>query len=369
MEGTTGVSISDLGIIVKSGASPVRAGLRILKRMAVRTAINGFGRIGRAAFKIALEKPELEVVAINDLTEPKTLTHLLMYDTVYGRYAKEASADASGLVIEDRRYAVYAEKDPGTLPWKDLEVDVVLECTGFFTTREKASTHLTAGAKRVVISAPSESLDVDTILLGVNEDRLTTQDIVANGSCTTNCVTPVLAVLEEEFGVEKAMMTSVHAVTATQNLVDGPNKDLRRARAAPWNIVPTSTGASEATIRAFPAMEGRFTGISVRVPIAAVSMADFVVLAKKRVTAEQVNDAFRASAAQGQYEGILSVTDAPAVSSDFIGDPHSAIVDLGMTQVVGGNLLKVVAWYDNEWGYANRLVEQAIAVGRTIGHG
>lgn len=334
--------------------------------MSIRTALNGFGRIGRAAFKVALEKSELDVVALNDLTEPKTLLHLLKYDTVYGRYAKEASADVSALVVEDRRYPVYAEKDPFKLPWKDLDVDVVLECTGFFTTREKAKAHLDAGAKRVVISAPSESPDVETILFGVNEERLAQQDIIANGSCTTNCVTPVLAILDQDLGVEKAMMTTVHAITATQNLVDGPNKDLRRARAAPWNIVPTATGAAEATIRALPGLEGRFTGISIRVPIMTVSMADFSVVTKKRVDAVQVNKLFRSAAEKGQYDGIVAVTDEPLVSSDFIGDPHSAIVDLSMTRVVGGNLLKVVAWYDNEWGYANRLVEQAIAVGKTL---
>lgn len=334
--------------------------------MAIRIAINGFGRIGRPSFKIALEKPNLEVVAINDLTEPKTLAHLLKYDTIYGRYAKDVSADEGALLVEGKRFPVYAEKDPSKLPWGKLAVDVVLEATGFFTTREKAQAHLTAGAKRVIISAPSESPDVETILLGVNEDRLGEQDILANGSCTTNAVTPVLAILESEFGVEKAMMTTVHAITATQNLVDGPNKDLRRARAAAWNIVPTTTGAAEATIRALPELEGRFTGLSIRVPIATVSMADFSVVAKRRTTAEKVNAAFRNAARQVLYEGIVSVTEEPMVSSDFIGDPHSAIVDLSLTQVVGEDLVKVVAWYDNEWGYANRLVEQAIAVGKTL---
>ncbi|MDP3685462.1 MAG: type I glyceraldehyde-3-phosphate dehydrogenase [bacterium] len=335
--------------------------------MAVRIAINGFGRIGRPSFKIALEKPDLEVVAINDLTEPATLAHLLRYDTIYGRYAKEVSADESALIVDGRRFPIYAEKDPGKLPWKDLDVDVVLECTGFFTTREKATAHVVAGAKRVIISAPSDSPDVDTILLGVNDQRLQNQDIIANGSCTTNAVTPVLAILDEAFGVEKAMMTTVHAITSTQNLVDGPNKDLRRARAASWNIVPTTTGAAEATIRALPAMEGRFTGISIRVPVPTVSMADFAVVTKQPATVETVNDAYTAAAQAERYAGIVAVTDEPLVSSDFIGDPHSAIVDLQLTKVVGGNLVKVVAWYDNEWGYANRLVEQAIAVGKTVG--
>jgi len=337
--------------------------------MGVRVAINGFGRIGRSAFKIALEKPEVEIVALNDLAEPRTLLHLLRYDTVYGRYAKAASADEGALIVDDRRYPVYAEKEPSVLPWQSLEVGVVLECTGLFTTRERAHGHLAAGAKRVIVSAPSDSPDIDTILLGVNEDQLRHQDIIANGSCTTNCVAPVLAILDEAFGVEKAMMTTVHAVTATQNLVDGPSADLRRARAAPWNIVPTTTGAAEATIRALPAMDGRFAGLSVRVPIATVSLADFTVVTKKRVGVEMVTATFRAAAASPSYHGIVAVTDEPIVSSDCIGDPHSAIVDLPLTHVVGDTLVRVVAWYDNEWGYANRLVEQAIAVGRIIGHG
>jgi len=335
--------------------------------MLVRVAINGFGRIGRPSFKIALEKPELEIVALNDLASPHTLANLLKYDTVYGRYARDVSADESALLVDERRFPVYAEKDPASLPWKDIGVDVVLECTGFFTTREKAAAHLAAGARRVIVSAPSESPDVDTILFGVNEDRLKDQDIIANGSCTTNCVTPVLAILDSEFGVEKAAMTTVHAVTATQNIVDGPSTDLRRARAAGWNIVPTTTGAAEATIRALPGMEDRFAGVSMRVPLPTVSLIDLTLLLRRRVTAEHVNDAFRAAVTSPVYDGIVAVTEAPAVSSDFIGDPHSAIVDLGLTQVVGGNLAKVFAWYDNEWGYANRLVEQAIAVGRMLG--
>lgn len=318
---------------------------------------------------MALEKPELEVVAINDLTSPQQLALLLAHDTVYGRYAKAVSADESGLVVDGKRFPVYAEKDPGRLPWKDLEVDVVLECTGFFTTRAQASAHLAAGAKRVIISAPSDSPDVDTILLGVNEDRLRDQDIIANGSCTTNCVTPVLAILDAAVGVEKAMMTTVHAVTATQNLVDGPNKDARRGRAAAWNIVPTATGAAEATIRARPDFQGRFSGVSVRVPVPTVSMADFSLVTKKRTTVEEVNAAYTEASGHPLYEGIVAVTNAPVVSSDFVGDPHSAIVDLGLTQVLGGNLVKVVAWYDNEWGYANRLVEQALTVGKAMGQG
>ena len=337
--------------------------------MATRVAINGFGRIGRPAFKVALEKDELEIVAINDLTEPRTLAHLLKYDTIYGRYSREVTAQEQHLIVEGKSVPVFAVKDPRELPWRDLSVDVVLECTGLFTTREKAKAHLAAGAKRVIISAPTESTDVDTILLGVNEDKLGDQEIIANGSCTTNCVTPVAAVMEEHFGIEKALMTTVHAITATQNLVDGPNKDLRRARAAGFNIVPTATGAAQATVRALPDLQGKFDGLSVRVPISTVSLADFTVLTKRETSVDDVNAVFKRAKDHPLYRGILTVTDEPVVSSDFIGDPHSAIVDLGLTNVVGGNLVKVVAWYDNEWGYANRLVEQAIAVGKTLGHG
>lgn len=334
--------------------------------MTTKIAINGFGRIGRAALKIALEKPNLEIVAINDLTDTKTLAHLLKYDTVYGRYSKNITFDATHLVVDGKEIPVSAEKDPARLPWKELGVDIVLECTGFFTTREKAKAHLDAGAKRVVISAPTDSPDVNTIILGVNEDKIVGQDIISNGSCTTNCITPIAAIIEENFGVEKAMMTTVHALTATQNLVDSPCKDLRRGRAAGYNIVPTTTGAAKATIQALPAMEGKFDGLSIRIPIAVVSMADFSMVIKKDTTKEEINTVFKKAAEDPLYKGIVAVTEEPAVSSDFIGDPHSAIVDLELTNVVAGNLIKVVAWYDNEWGYSNRLVEQAMAVGENI---
>ncbi len=334
--------------------------------MATRVAINGFGRIGRPVLKIALEKSDLEVVAVNDLTPILHLAHLLKYDTVYGRYAPEVSHDDAHLIVAGKPIPVFAKKDPGELPWKELKVDVVLECTGFFTTREKATAHLAAGAKRVVISAPTESVDVDTILLGVNEDALASQDIIANGSCTTNCVTPVAAVIDEHWGIERALMTTIHAMTTTQNLIDGPNKDLRRARAAGYNIVPTTTGAAEATIRALPSLNGRFDGLSIRVPVPTVSLADFTVLTRKPTTVDEVQQVFRRAVSHPLYQGILAVTDEPAVSSDFIGDPHSATVDLSLTNVLGGNFVKVVAWYDNEWGYANRLVEQAMAVGKKL---
>jgi len=331
--------------------------------MSTKIAINGFGRIGRAAFKIAFEKPELEVAAINDLTDPKNLAHLLKYDTTYGHYGRDVQVDGNNLVVAGKTIPVFAEKDPSKLPWKDLEVNTVIESTGFFTTREKAKAHLDAGAKRVLISAPTESKDVDTILLGVNEDKLTNQDIIANGSCTTNCITPIAAIMDEVFGIEKAMMTTTHAMTSTQNLFDSPCKDWRRGRSAPYNIVPTSTGAAKATIQVLPSMEGKFDGLSIRVPVAVVSLADFTILTKKNTTKEEVNEVFKKAQDNPLYKGIVAVTEEPAVSSDFIGDPHSCIIDTELTNVVSGNLVKVVAWYDNEWGYSNRLVEQAVAMG------
>lgn len=335
--------------------------------MATRVAINGFGRIGRAAFKVALEKKgDLDVVAINDLADTKTLAHLLKYDTVYGRYGGEVSHDASHVIVDGAAFPVTAEKDPARLPWRELNVDVVLECTGRFTEREKAKGHLDAGAKRVIISAPSESEDIQTILIGVNEDTLGNQDIISNASCTTNAITPVAAIVREEFGFEKGLMTTIHAVTSTQNLVDGPSKDLRRARAAGWNIIPTTTGAADASVRASPALAGRFGALSIRVPMATVSLADFTILTTRDTTAEEVNAAFRRAATHPLTRGVVAVTEEPNVSSDFIGDPHSAIVDLALTNVVGKNLVKVVAWYDNEWGYANRLVEQALMVGQQL---
>lgn len=331
--------------------------------MTTKIAINGFGRIGRAALKIAMEKKDIEIVAINDLTDTKTLAYLLKYDTNYGRYEKEVSYDSSSLIIGGKIIPVFAEKDPAKLAWRELSVDVVMECTGFFTTTEKAKAHLTAGAKKVVVSAPTESVDMDTILFGVNEEKLSNQSIISNGSCTTNCITPIAAVVEENFGIEKAMMTTAHALTATQSLTDSPCKDLRRGRAAGYNIVPTSTGAAKASIQALPSLAGKFDGLSIRIPISVVSMADFCIVTKKDVTKEEINSVFKQVTQNPLYKGIIAVTEEPAVSSDFIGDPHSAIVDLELTNVVAGNLIKIVAWYDNEWGYSNRLVEQAIMIG------
>jgi glyceraldehyde 3-phosphate dehydrogenase len=335
--------------------------------MALKVAINGFGRIGRNAFKIAWGNPQLEVVAVNDLTDTKTLAHLLKHDSNYGAYHSEVSFDEQNLIVDGKKIRVMAEKDPAVLPWGDLGVDVVIESTGFFTKNEDAAKHLTAGAKRVVLSAPAKGNDVPTFVIGVNEDKITHEHtIISNASCTTNCITPVMAVMEEVFGVEKALMTTVHSYTASQRLQDAPAKDLREARSAAENIVPTTTGASKAAALALPQLAGIFGGLSIRVPTPVVSISDITFVSKKETSIEEVNEALKAAAAQKRFHGILAVTEDELVSSDYLGNPHSAIVDSKLTNVVGGNLVKVVAWYDNEWGYSNRLVEQVVNVGKTI---
>lgn len=337
--------------------------------MKTRVAINGFGRIGRNAFKVAFERSDLEIVAINDLTDTKTLAHLLKHDSNYGTYDKKVSFDESDIIVDGKRIKVLAEQDPGLLPWNELKVDVVIESTGFFVDPAKASAHIMAGAKKVVLSAPAKGEGATTIVLGVNDDSLSkASDIVSNASCTTNCITPVAAVIEQHFGIEKAMMTTVHSYTASQKLQDAPAKDLREARNAAENIVPTTTGASIAAAQALPALQGIFGGLSIRVPTPVVSLSDFVIITKKSVTVEAVNEAFKKAAQEPYYQGILEVTEEELVSSDFIGNSHSAIVDLNLTAVIGGNMLKVVAWYDNEWGYSNRLVEVVADVGRLLHH-
>lgn len=338
----------------------------------VKVGINGFGRIGRQAFKIALEKPELEVVGINDLTSPEVLAHLLKYDSNYGRFNHEISYDENHVIVDGKKYPVSAEKEPSLLPWGKLGVDVVIESTGRFTDSEKASAHLQAGAKRVIISAPTKDGGLTpTILLGVNEDQYTDQAIISNASCTTNCITPVAAVLLSKFGIQKMMMSTIHSYTAEQNLVDGPppggkSNDLRRARAAAVNIIPTSTGAAISTTEVLPELKGLFNGLAFRVPTPVGSLSDFSVLLKKSTTVEEVNQAFIDASEHPLYKGKLVVSHEQLVSSDIIGNPASCVVDLSLTQVVDGDFVKVIAWYDNEFGYSNRLVEQVILVGRTI---
>lgn len=324
----------------------------------MNVAINGFGRIGRAVFKALLEsKAKIKIVAINDLTEISTLAHLLKYDSCYGIYSKNVSSNSDSIIVNGRKYKVLAEKVPMHLPWKGLDVDIVLECTGRFLTRPDAAMHLKAGAKKVIISAPAkDESSIKTIVLGVNEGRLTKNDnIISNASCTTNCLAPLTNVIKENFGIKKALMTTVHSYTADQNLVDGPHKDLRRARAAGVNIVPTTTGAAKTVTKTIPSLKNKFDGMAVRVPTPVASLCDVVFLTSKKVTEKNVNLAFKKAARSAQYRNILGVTDEPVVSSDIIGNPLSTIVDLQCTKVVDGDLLKVVAWYDNEWGYSSRL--------------
>jgi glyceraldehyde 3-phosphate dehydrogenase len=329
----------------------------------IRIAINGFGRIGRHVAKVAFEKKDIEIVAVNDLADTRTLAHLMKYDTAYPDFPHTVAADDGFLVIDKKKIQVLSEKDPTKLPWKKLKIDVVVESTGVFRTREKAAMHLEAGAKRVIISAPTKGEGVKGFVRGVNCETYEGQDIIDTASCTTNCTAPAMMVLEQEFGVEKAMMTTIHSYTADQNLQDGPHKDLRRARAAAQNIVPTSTGAALAVTRSIPSLADKFHGIAMRVPTITVSLTDFVVLLKKDVTAEEINVAMT-KASKTYLKDILAVTEEELVSSDFIGNAYSSIVDLGLTSVVGGNLAKVVAWYDNEWGYANRLAEMIGIVGK-----
>ena len=329
----------------------------------MRIAINGFGRIGRHAFKVIQLKKGMEVVAVNDLTSPKALAHLLQHDTAYPDLGYSVKADEKNLIVGGKKIPVFAQKDPAMLPWKDLKVDVVLECTGFFRDVEGAGKHLTAGAKKVVISAPAKG-EIKTLVKGVNEKNYKGEKIINNASCTTNCAAPVMKVLEDVFGVEKAMLTTVHSYTASQVLQDGPaSKDYREMRAAAQNMIPTSTGAAIAVTQANPKLKGKFDGLSVRVPTITVSLTDITAVLKKKVTKEEINAAM-IMASKGDLKNILFVTEEELVSSDFIGNPASATVDLALTNVVDGNLVKVVAWYDNEWGYANRLVEMAQLVGK-----
>ncbi|MFH1175633.1 MAG: type I glyceraldehyde-3-phosphate dehydrogenase [bacterium] len=327
----------------------------------IKIAINGFGRIGRAAFKIILQNHKnIEIVAINDLTDNKTLAHLLKYDTIYGKFSDDVLGSDEGIEIEGVLYKVFAEKDPWNLPWKKLGVDVVLECTGLFTKYEDAKKHIDAGAKKVIISAPSKSKEVEVFVLGVNDNKIKNQAVISNASCTTNCIAPVMKVLEENFGVEKALMTTIHSYTADQNLVDAPHRkgDLRRARAAVENMVPTTTGAAIAVAKTLPALDGKFDGLAVRVPTAIGSLSDITAVLKKDAVCEEINRAFK-QASETNLKGILAVSNEPLVSSDIRGSHSSTIVDLPLTKVIGGNLAKIICWYDNEWAYSCRLVELA----------
>jgi glyceraldehyde 3-phosphate dehydrogenase len=326
-----------------------------------KVAINGLGRIGRAALKLAVEQPQLELVAVNEIGSLENMVYLLKYDSVYGRYERPVEAVDGKLVIDGTPLVYLSERDPGRLPWADLEVELVLECTGRFTNREDAEKHLRAGASWVVLSGPTKSPEVPTIIHGVNRPDGATQ-IISCASCTTNNITPLVEILDRHFGVDKAVLTTVHAYTATQALVDSPGgaKDLRRGRAAAQNWVPSSTGAATATAKALPAMEGRFDGVSVRGPVAVGSISDVVLVVGRDTTAEEVNDVLRQEATSDRYQGILAVAEDPLVSADIVKDPHASIVQLDLTRVVGGNLVKVMSWYDNEWGFTSQMIQVAL---------
>jgi glyceraldehyde 3-phosphate dehydrogenase len=335
--------------------------------MKTRVAINGFGRIGRIAFRIANDRSDIEIVAVNDLTDTNTLAYLLAHDSNYGNYHHKVEHDEQNIIVDGAKIPVLAEKDPTQLPWKDMNVDVVIESTGRFTKAEDAGMHITAGAKKVVISAPAKGDGVDTIVIGANDDKLKdSSDVVSNASCTTNSVAAIMDILDREFGVEKAMLTTVHSDTASQTLTDAPSKDLREGRAAPQNIVPTTTGAAIAVAKTVPSLQGKFDGLSVRVPTPVVSLSDVTMVLKRSTSKDEINNILKKAANEPYYQGIVSVSDEPLVSSDYIGNSSSGTVDLELTNVVDGTLAKVVVWYDNEWGYSNRLVEMVADVGRLL---
>lgn len=355
-------------------------------------AINGFGRIGRAAFKIAQNNPEIQVVAVNDMLNAKVLAHLLKYDSAYGIYDQEISVEENGVVVDQegsmtmdehlvetpdvesylivagKKTKVIAQTDPTKLPWKELEVDVVLECTGRFTKDGAAKAHIDAGAKKVVVSAPTKGGEVQTFLMGVNHDQYIGQNVISNASCTTNCISPVASIIHSNFKILKSAMTTIHSITAEQSLVDGKppglHADLRRARAAGHNIIPTTTGAAKAISDVIPELSGIFDGIAIRVPTLVGSLSDFTFLVGRKTTAEEVNAVLTEASQKPFYKGVLAVTKEPYVSSDIVGNSNSAIVDLTMTKVIDGDMVKVLAWYDNEWGYSNRLVEMAMLVSK-----
>ncbi len=327
--------------------------------MTTRIGINGFGRIGRQSLKAIIERhpQELEVVAINDITDTETNAHLLKYDSTYGRFPGEVSATENSLIVNGHKIQVVAQRDPAQIPWADFGADIVIESTGLFTDASKASAHLKGGAKKVIISAPAKGEDL-TIVLGVNENVYdpAKHTIISNASCTTNCLAPAAKVLNDAFGIERGLMNTIHSYTNDQRILDQVHKDLRRARTAGANIIPTTTGAARALALVIPELKGRFDGMSLRVPSVTVSVVDFVATTRKETTKEQLNQAFK-NAAAGPLKGILDYTEEPLVSSDFRGDSHSAIIDGATTMVLGGNLVKVIAWYDNEWGYSSRVAD------------
>lgn len=337
----------------------------------IRVGINGFGRIGRAFLKVAWDRPEIEIIAVNDLGDVANMAYLLKHDTVYRTWDHDIKVEGDTIVIDGKKVKVLAEKDPSAMPWKDLGVDVVVESTGLFTSYDKANAHIKAGAKKVVITAPEKggdgSINGETILLGVNEEKFGTCDITSNASCTTNAASPLIAILDEALGIDKAILNTVHGYTASQSIVDGPNKkDFREGRAAAQNIVPSSTGAAIAVTKAFTKLEGLFDGVAIRVPVPAGSMVDVTFISKKNTSKEEVNEILTKASKDERWKNIFAVTEEELVSSDILGSKYGSIADLKMTRVVGGNLVKVMGWYDNEMGYTYTLVDHVIKTGNTI---
>jgi glyceraldehyde 3-phosphate dehydrogenase len=334
-----------------------------------RVAINGLGRIGRAAFKIINEKNDLDLIAVNDLVPPENLAYLLKHDTVYGRYEKEISYNNDSFIIEGKTVKVLKEKDPEKLPWKELEVEIVFECTGLFTKKEDMAKHIKAGARHVILSAASKSEDVETVVYGVNQpENEENLEFISCASCTTNCVTPVVEIIGRRIGIKKAVMTTVHAYTASQSIVDSPNKNFRRGRAGAANFVPTTTGAAKATTKALPQYKDRFDGVAIRGPVTVGSIADLVFITERKTTVDELNKIFKEEAETDRYKGIVYASDEEIVSSDIIKDSHASIVDLTMTHVVDGDLVKIMSWYDNEWGYTNQLIREGVRLAKLIEH-
>jgi glyceraldehyde 3-phosphate dehydrogenase len=330
-----------------------------------KIAINGLGRIGRAALKIIMNRPELEIAAVNDLVPPDNLAYLLRYDTVYGKYERNVQSEKDALIIDNKRIPVYNAKDPVELPWKQLGVDIVLECTGIFTNKEDLQKHIKAGAKSVLLSTTSKSEDIGTVVVGVN-DAGSDARIISCASCTTNCITPVVEIMGRRVGIKKAILTTIHAYTSTQKIVDSPSKKFRRGRAGAANLVPTTTGAAVATTKALPQYLNKFDGIAVRAPVPDGSLSDLTFITSRPTTADELRKVFKEEASSERYRGIVEATDDPIVSSDIIKNSHASIIDLEMIQVVDGDLVKVLSWYDNEWGYANQLIREAVRLSKNL---
>ena len=325
-----------------------------------KVAINGLGRIGRAVLKIILDTPELELVALNELVPPDNLAYLLKYDTVYGKYSQQVDNNGNSLIIAGKEYKYFQEKDPEALPWKDLNVDVVFECTGVFRKQEGLNKHIEAGAKKVILSAPAKSQGIEVVVPGVSQSDDRDNPLISCASCTTNCIAPVMEIMQRRIGVTKAIMTTIHAYTVSQGLVDQPSKKFRRGRAAAANLVPTTTGAAIATTEVLPELVDKFDGVAVRTPVPVGSISDIVIVTEKATSVEEINNIFREEAHTEKYQGIVGVSEDQIVSSDIVGDARASIIDLTMTQVVDGDLIKIMSWYDNEWGYANQMVRQVL---------